>query len=296
MKKSLSILLFVFSITFSIHLKAQLITNSEFTTPNSGWYRLGYWDANERGSVRIAVALRGGSHTPQSVIIDAFKNWSSELHMDIKGIENHYIEQVRIVEDSGPYYIEAYFDRAILNHGYIHLYSLEGSETGFTINSGQLPSGEGNVRLESGDVTFTTQFDNNLDLKADLSIKGKLSIGTPTTGTHKLAVEGSIGAREIKVEASNWSDFVFNKDYKLLDLEDVENYIEENKHLPDIPSEKEVLEKGINLGDMDAKLLQKIEELTLYTIEQEKKIGRLERENKKIKLLENKLNALKKKL
>ena len=88
-----------------------------------------------------------------------------------------------------------------------------------------------------------------------------VGIGTIETGTHKLAVDGTIGAREIKVEATGWSDFVFNKNYELKNLEEVENFIEENNHLPDIPSEKEVLENGIQLGEMDAKLLQKIEEL-----------------------------------
>ncbi|PXX95008.1 hypothetical protein DF185_22790, partial [Marinifilum breve] len=87
---------------------------------------------------------------------------------------------------------------------------------------------------------------------------GNVGIGTTTTGTHKLAVNGTIGAREIKVETDSWSDFVFEEDYQLKDLKEVESFIEENKHLPDIPSEKEVLENGIAVGEMNAKLLQKI--------------------------------------
>ena len=100
--------------------------------------------------------------------------------------------------------------------------------------------------------------------------QGSVGIGTTTTGTHKLAVEGTIGAREIKVEAGTWSDFVFHKDYTLPTLKEVEIHIKENGHLKDIPSEAEVKENGIHLGEMDAKLLQKIEELTLYTIAQDK--------------------------
>ncbi|PWB21463.1 hypothetical protein DCO46_19825, partial [Flavobacterium sp. HTF] len=91
-------------------------------------------------------------------------------------------------------------------------------------------------------------------------IGGSVAIGTTTTGTHKLAVEGSIGAREIKVQATGWSDFVFKKDYKLPTLEEVENHINEKGHLENIPSEEEVLKNGINLGEMNSKLLQKIEE------------------------------------
>jgi hypothetical protein len=120
---------------------------------------------------------------------------------------------------------------------------------------------------------------------------GSVGISTTTTGTHKLAVNGTIGAREIKVEASAWSDFVFEDNYQLKDLEEVESYIEENKHLPDVPSEKEVLENGIQLGEMDAKLLQKIEELTLYLINQNKQ---LMKQSNEIQQLKTEIKKLKK--
>lgn len=122
---------------------------------------------------------------------------------------------------------------------------------------------------------------------------GNVGIGTIETGTHKLAVDGTIGAREIVVETGTWSDFVFDKNYELKDLNEVENFIQENNHLPDIPSEKEVLENGVALGEMDAKLLQKIEELTLYMIEQNKKTDAL---IKKTNKLEKENEILKKKL
>jgi len=115
-------------------------------------------------------------------------------------------------------------------------------------------------------------------------VSGKIGIGTSALGSHKLAVEGSIGAREISVEASGWKDVVFEKDYKLRTLEEVESYIGENKHLPEIPSETEVLENGINLGELNAKLLQKIEEMTLYMIEINKEIKGLRQENQELKL------------
>ena len=117
-----------------------------------------------------------------------------------------------------------------------------------------------------------------------------VGIGTLETGSHKLAVEGSIGAREIKVEASGWSDFVFHHDYELRTLEEVEHHIAKNGHLPEIPCEAEVAENGINLGEMDAKLLQKIEELTLYLIEQNKRMNKLEVKNAE---LEKEISTLK---
>ncbi len=130
---------------------------------------------------------------------------------------------------------------------------------------------------------------------------GRIGIGVNSVpSSYTLAVKGKIGAGEIKVlDVNIWSDFVFDSDYELKPLKEVESYIDKNKHLPDIPSEVEVKEQGINLADMDAKLLQKIEELTLYMIEQNKKTEKLlertnslEQENKelkqRIKILEKK--------
>lgn len=112
---------------------------------------------------------------------------------------------------------------------------------------------------------------------------GNVGIGTTDPGLYKLAVEGKIGAHEIVVTTEGWSDFVFNKDYKLKDLEEVEKFIEENNHLPDIPSEKEVKENGVQVGEMNAKLLQKIEELTLYMIKMNKEMKVLKNENAVLK-------------
>ena len=140
------------------------------------------------------------------------------------------------------------------------------------------------------------KFSNTIgDLMTILS-NGNVGIGTANTGSHKLAIEGSIGAREIKVEANEWSDFVFEKEYHLPSLKEVENYIKEKGHLKNIPSAEEVEENGIFLGEMNAKLLQKIEELTLYTISQEKKIQKVEKQNESLKFINLKLVELQKRL
>ena len=91
---------------------------------------------------------------------------------------------------------------------------------------------------------------------------------------------GLIRSREVKIDATTWADYVFHSDYKLRTLSEVESYIEENGHLPDVPSEEEVLEEGINIAEMNVILLQKIEELTLYTIELEKRLKEVENQNK----------------
>ena len=126
----------------------------------------------------------------------------------------------------------------------------------------------------SDDLEFFTQ-DNGEVMR--LTGDGKLGIGTNNPGSYKLAVEGKIGARGVDVKVGSWADFVFEEDYTLKPLTEVAAFIEKNKHLPDVPSEAEVLETGIDIAKMDALLLQKIEELTLYVIELEKKNKALEK-------------------
>ena len=109
---------------------------------------------------------------------------------------------------------------------------------------------------------------------------GNIGIGTTAPGSYKLAVEGKVGAREVNVTMAAWSDYVFADDYKLPSLRSVEEYIKQNRHLPEIPSEKEVVENGVDLGAMNALLVKKIEELTLHIIEQEKRIEKLETQKK----------------
>ena len=107
---------------------------------------------------------------------------------------------------------------------------------------------------------------------------GAIGVGTGATvpAGVKLAVNGKINCKEVEVTLSGWADYVLADDYKLRSLNELETYINQNKHLPDVPSEKEVLENGANIGEMNAILLKKIEELTLYVIE-------LKKENEEIK-------------
>jgi hypothetical protein len=100
-----------------------------------------------------------------------------------------------------------------------------------------------------------------------------------TNPEYKLEVNGTIHAREVKVDLTGaLADFVFNTDYQLMPLTEVEQFVKTNKHLPSIPSATEVQNNGLNMGEMQNKLLQKIEELTLYLIEQQKEIDDLKKQ------------------
>ncbi|PZR14752.1 MAG: hypothetical protein DI539_18605 [Flavobacterium psychrophilum] len=110
---------------------------------------------------------------------------------------------------------------------------------------------------------------------------GDVGIGTNDTKGHKLAVGGSAIFTSAKVKLEqNWPDYVFKKDYRLLSLAELEKFIQQNNHLPDVPSAAEVAKEGLDLGSNQAALLKKIEELTLYIIEQNKRIEKLEEDAK----------------
>lgn len=98
---------------------------------------------------------------------------------------------------------------------------------------------------------------------------------------YKLFVRQGIRTEKVKVDIASgvWADYVFKNDYNLKPLEEVEAFINTNGHLPNVPSAKEIETEGLNLGEMDAKLLEKIEELTLYIIELKKEVNELK--NKK---------------
>ncbi len=156
-------------------------------------------------------------------------------------------------------------------------------------------NGGNNMKLWSvGDLTLTSGGESNENLV--IKNNGNVGIGT-TDPSAKLTVNGKILSEEVKVIANvNAPDYVFETYYKghsklkpsyvMPTLEEVESYTKANNHLPEVPSAKAFKEDGIELKDMSLLLLQKIEELTLYTIEQEK---RIKQQEKRIKLLEKKL-------
>ncbi|MFL9482856.1 hypothetical protein ACI6Q2_08750 [Chitinophagaceae bacterium LWZ2-11] len=135
------------------------------------------------------------------------------------------------------------------------------------------------------------------DVSLFLHDNGNVGIGT-TAPTDKLSVNGNIRSKKIVVTQQGWPDYVFDSSYTLAPLAQVEQFIKDNKHLPDVPSAKEVTDKGLDVGENQAVLLKKIEELTLYMIEMKKKQESLEKKNEeqsaKISQQQQQIDALKK--
>jgi hypothetical protein len=118
---------------------------------------------------------------------------------------------------------------------------------------------------------------------------GKVTMGTEkydNDSNYRLYVKDGIKTERIKVEfadVNGWADYVFKSDYNLLSLQEVSQFIIKNKHLPEVPSADEVVENGVELKEMSVLLLKKIEELTLYTIQQQKLIDGMSKDIEKIK-------------
>jgi hypothetical protein len=115
-----------------------------------------------------------------------------------------------------------------------------------------------------------------------LAVNGSVGIGTTDPGEYKLAVNGTIKAKEVKVSMNDWPDDVFKPGYQLPTIDETEVFIRKNGHLPGIPSEKQVLKDGVNLADMQKKLLRKVEEMTLLMIQLKKENDALKDDNIKL--------------
>ncbi len=160
-------------------------------------------------------------------------------------------------------------------------YYIEASHnTGFLLNSSK------KITLKGNEIKIGENGPALSGASQTLSVNGKLAIGTNhVPNDYHLAVKGNIIAEKVLVKLQeNWPDYVFDQNYSLRSLYDIESYILSHKHLPNIPSAKEIKEEGVDVGTMNAKLLEKIEELTLYMIQ-------LKKENEALKYRIEKLES-----
>lgn len=153
------------------------------------------------------------------------------------------------------------------NHGEFYYWRAFWGQS-IDLRAGGIPDADRNIfrvrRFDSGS-NWTELFRVNEN--------GNVGIGTTHNGDYKLTVKGTLAARKVKVTQEAWADFVFEEHYSLPSLQSVETHIKAHKHLPGIPSAAEIAAKGMDLGDMQQKQMQKIEELTLYVIELNKKLA-----------------------
>lgn len=177
---------------------------------------------------------------------------------------------------------------AILGNAYNEWVYIGGQQSG-RLRGGP---GEGYLCVDSYPIGTNNTLYLNQETSGDIRIGlggGRTFIGISTSTsvtdkTHKLFVNGGIRTDKVTVDnVTSWPDYVFQPAYKLKPLSEVETFINDNSHLPDMPSEQEVKDKGLDVADMNAKLLQKVEELTLYLIDQNKKIDQLSKENRALK-------------
>jgi hypothetical protein len=154
-------------------------------------------------------------------------------------------------------------------------------QTGDALNFGGMWVSSTGLFMGQMNASALGFYNNGWRLIADAN--GNVGIGT-VSPDEKLTVNGTIHTKEVKVDMSvPGPDYVFEKDYDLLSLTELENYIQQNKHLPEVPSAKEMEKDGLNLKEMNLILLKKVEELTLHLLSQEKKIVTLQNEVQTLK-------------
>ena len=257
-----------------------------FSFPNNNVFRIGTGYDGNLGTGTYRDLQFGRYDNPYMTIKDGgnvgIGTTTPQGKLDVKG--NVYLNRPAGIIDqtsvigipNGGYFAFAPSDMSTSNNSYM-LFSFP-SSTSFRIGTDY----DGNINQGTlRDIELGTHFGApTLTVKRD----GNVGIGTTAPGDFKLAVEGKIGAREVKVTLASWADYVFNKDYNLMSLASLEAFIKKNHHLPNIPSEQEVKESGgIELGEMNRKLLEKIEELTLYVIELKKENEEIKKEMAEIK-------------
>lgn len=153
----------------------------------------------------------------------------------------------------------------------------------------------------TGTVRFAGLTNDNTQTRVVVSdANGNLFYRTLSTWTandiprSSLAVDGEIRAKSLRLKPEGWADYVFDSAYHLPALGDVRNFIRDHKHLPDVPSAAEIAKDGVDVGSNQAVLLRKIEELTLYTLDQDKKIEDLQRQVTELQNLKKEIESLKK--
>jgi len=174
----------------------------------------------------------------------------------------------------------AYYSRLYLRAEYYNQILFQNQSGTQDPNQNTFASISGNTGVRS--LSFSTSTADSPTSRMTIISSGEVGIGT-TTPTNKLEVNGTIRSKEVKVEATGWPDYVFSENYELTPLSEIKTYVAKNHHLPDVPSADQVAADGINLGEMNALLLKKIEELMLHLIEMKEENKEMKKDIEKLK-------------
>lgn len=294
-----------FALFFSIFFIGKTCAQSEYTTSVTfpanfqiGNYieflRVSPTDAAASGNYEISISYIRDSHAAAATHLASITHANPALWREVGRINsNPYVSAgiYNFTVDCNTEYANPRFRiRAVATYGgpnpitvYIKVRAINNNAAWTALNSSGtdlavtkfLPmTNEWSLYVGN---TFT---DNGASLAIKAIENGNVGIGTFTPDA-KLAVNGTIHTKEVKVDLTGWADYVFKPSYKLPKLSEVKAFITKNQHLPDMPSEKEVVANGVNLGEMVTLQTKKIEELTLYLIERDEQLTQQKRNSEK---------------
>lgn len=222
-----------------------------------------------------------------SMVVEVSGGYNSQLNMGylakrimmVKNPGGYFNQVTEVLDANGPLANQwniGDFDQETYQIPIYHLVS-----TGNTISikvSGQLSHQASAQQIaSSASISAPIQLAHGKKRQYKSVLQDRIGVGTESPD-YTMDVVGKIRAHEILVNTNKTADYVFAEDYQLPDLNHVKAYIEKNKHLPDIPSAKEMKRNGINVGDLQIDLLKKIEELTLHIIQQQEELNKLKNE------------------
>lgn len=277
-----TILICLITLSALFELKGQDNVQVRVKTGGAGWKRVAKCTSSAgRGFGTITIFTVGGAYTPYANTISWFKSWGdygAGLYQRTPSVSGYW-NKFRITYEDGIAYLEVYFTKEITRLEVL----LDSHRWGnIQLFEGVLPDGGGAVLAEAAVGRMNVG-------EGALFVGRSRKVGIRTENPqYELSVNGTIGAKEIRVE-SNGADFVFAEDYNLLTLEELKAFITQYKHLPEIAPADKMQEEGMAVGELNTKLLQKVEELTLYLIEQQETINQ---QQSTIEALSNRVEQL----
>jgi len=226
------------------------------------WKNVYSKDGDFIGAVNVKGYLTGNQSSLGGLHVHDASNSLSSIYVTPATASSGDSARIMLAEDDDSYY------------GMYWMYDGGGNEMELWGKVGTTNYGP-HIRIDrdDGDIDFAG------DIQGNVAFTGNVAVGgyTPNYASgYKLSVDGKIMCEELRVnDAGDWPDYVFKKDYNLMSVSDLDTFIENNGHLPNIPSAEEIEESGIAVGEMQKRMMEKIEELSLYIIQQQKQIDEL---------------------